>query len=110
MGTRMLSDTGHRGVCIQSMGNFDDDISKGLEEKVVSGIILARASTGYICRKVLILKGEKEMILEQDSALIKNFITKKDPSMEFNEMQAIIKMLYETYLATQKMKGEELCQ
>lgn len=37
------------------------------------------------------------MILEQDSALIKNFITKKDPSMEFNEMQAIIKMLYETY-------------
>lgn len=48
------------------------------------------------------------MILEQDSALIKNFITKKDPSMEFNEMQAIIKMLYETYLATQKMKGEEL--
>ena len=52
------------------------------------------------------MKGEKEMILEQDSALIKNFITKKDPSMEFNEMQAIIKMLYETYLATQKMKGE----
>lgn len=61
MGTRMLSDTGHRGVCIQSMGNFDDDISKGLEEKTVSGIILARASTGYICRKVLILKGEKLM-------------------------------------------------
>lgn len=61
MGTRMLSDTGHRGVCIQSMGNFDDDISKGLEEKVVSGIILARASTGYIFRKVLILKGEKLM-------------------------------------------------
>ena len=56
------------------------------------------------------MKGEKEMILEQESALIKNFITKKDPSMEFNEMQAIIKMLYETYLATQKMKGEELCQ
>jgi hypothetical protein len=52
----MLSDTGHRGVCIQSMGNFDDDISKGLEEKTVSGIILARASTGYICRKVLILE------------------------------------------------------
>ena len=47
MGTRMLSDTGHRGVCIQSMGNFDDDISKGLEEKTVSGIILAGTSTGY---------------------------------------------------------------
>ena len=60
--------------------------------------------------ELLLLKGEKEMILEQDSALIKNFITKKDPSMEFNEMQAIIKMPYETYLATQKMKGEELCQ
>lgn len=58
MGSRMLSDTGYRGVCIQSMGNFDDDISKGLEEKTVSGIILARTSTGYICRKVLILKGE----------------------------------------------------
>jgi hypothetical protein len=56
------------------------------------------------------LKGEKEMISEQDSALIENFITKEDARMEFNEMQAIIKMLYETYLATQKMKGEELCQ
>ena len=54
----MFSDTGHRGVHIQSMGNFDDDISKGLEEKTVSGVILAGTSTGYICRKVLILKGE----------------------------------------------------
>ena len=43
----MLSDTGYRGVYIQSMGNFDDDISKGLEEKTVSGIILAGTSTGY---------------------------------------------------------------
>ena len=109
MGSRMLSDTGYRGVCIQSMGNFDDDISKGLEEKTVSGIILARASTGYICRKVLILKGEK-MITDQELKRIENFITKEDARMEFNEMQAIIKMLYETYLATQKMKGEELCQ
>ena len=109
MGTRMLSDTGHRGVCIQSMGNFDDDISKGLEEKVVSGIILARASTGYICRKVLILKGEK-MITDQELKRIENFITKEDARMEFNEVQAIIKMLYETYLSIQKMKGEELCQ
>lgn len=55
----MFSDTGYRGVHIQSMGNFDDDISKGLEEKTVSGIILAGTSTGYICRKVLILKGER---------------------------------------------------
>jgi hypothetical protein len=43
----MFSDTGYRGVHIQSMGNFDDDISKGLEEKTVSGIILAGTSTGY---------------------------------------------------------------
>lgn len=109
MGSRMLSDTGYRGVCIQSMGNFDDDISKGLEEKTVSGIILARTSTGYICRKVLILKGEK-MITDQELKRIENFITKEDARMEFNEVQAIIKMLYETYLSIQKMKGEELCQ
>lgn len=50
------------------------------------------------------------MITDQELKRIENFITKEDARMEFNEMQAIIKMLYETYLATQKMKGEELCQ
>ena len=32
---------------------------KDSKKKTVSGVILARASTGYICRKVLILKGER---------------------------------------------------
>ena len=50
------------------------------------------------------------MITDQELKHIENFITKEDARMEFNEVQAIIKMLYETYLSIQKMKGEELCQ
>lgn len=50
------------------------------------------------------------MITDQELKRIENFITKEDARMKFNEVQAIIKMLYETYLAIQEMKGEELCQ
>lgn len=39
------------------------------------------------------------MITDQELKRIENFITKEDARMEFNEVQAIIKMLYETYLS-----------
>lgn len=34
---------------------------------------------------------------DQDFELIENFITKKDPSMEFNEAEVLVKMIYDIY-------------
>lgn len=36
---------------------------------------------------------------DQDLELIENFITKEEPRMEFNEMQALVKMIYDIYRA-----------
>lgn len=40
---------------------------------------------------------------DQDLKLIENFITKEEPRKEFNEMQALVKMIYDTYDSNKDM-------